>query len=216
MTALVTTHANDGIARLTERYRKPLISALLGSWLSEVQALENASYDLLIKRSPATAEGATLDLLGKVVGQQRQGRTDEQYRLWIAARVLVNRSSGLLRQVLAIAAKLCNGQPLELREYPRASFMLYCHGPIVGADGVEIAKLLKIAKAAGVSMQFVWFDVTTAFRFSRTGAAALNSAHGLSAGRFAAVSDGRDMAFLPPGPEVEEVGFAGALLVGVI
>lgn len=207
---LVTTHESVGVSRLTERYRKPLISALLASWLSEVQALELVLHDLLTKRSPATAEGPVLDLLGNIVGQPRQGRTDDQYRLWIAARILVNRSSGLAAQLLAIAVKL-TGQSVQLREYTRRAVVVYCHGPIVGADGVEIAKLLALAKASGVQLHFIWWDTSAPFRFSSSGGTALSSPRGFGAGRLAAVSDGRNMHFEPgvepfPGEEDDDAG----------
>jgi hypothetical protein len=215
---LVTTHEAVGVSRLTERYRKPVISALLASWLGEAQAVELAFYDLLTNRSPATAEGPVLDLLGKIVGQPRQGRSDDQYRLWIAARILVNRSSGLPSQLLAIAVKLTGQTAIELREYAQMAVIVYCQSPIVGADGVEVAKLLRLAKAAGVQLQFVWFDTVAPFRFSTSGGSAFSSPRGLSAGRFAAVSDGRAMHFLEPAPEPEpgdedEAGGGGFLLV---
>jgi hypothetical protein len=204
--ALVTTHEVDGVARLTERYRKPLISALLGAWLAEVQALELVCYDLLTKRSPATAEGAVLDLLGKIVGQPREGRSDTHYRLWVAARILVNRSSGLARELLAIALKLM-GDVVELREYAPRAVVITCHAPITGTDGVEVAKLLSLAKAAGVMLHFVWHDVSTAFRFAPSGTSELDSNNGFGRGRMGAVSDGRSMLFEPATVEPDDGAF---------
>jgi hypothetical protein len=196
---LILTHEADAVALLTDRYRQPRISALLAAWTAEVQALELAFWDLLTKRSPATAEGAVLDLLGKVVGQPRDGRTDEQYRLWIAARVLVNQSSGLAGQLIALAAKLCQ-VPIRIEDHYPAAFTLHAMGPIIGADGVEIAKLIVLAKAAGVQAFFHWYDTSRTFRFSVSGDSLFDSDRGFGRGRLSAISDGRAMGFLPVVP----------------
>lgn len=213
---LVLTHETEGVARLTERYRKPIISALNASWGVDVQVIELAFWDLLTKRSPSTAQGAVLDLLGKLVGQPRQGRADNKYALWISARILVNRSSGLTKQLLALAFKL-TGVPVRVQDYYPAAFILRATEPIVGSDGVEIAKLLKRAKAAGVLMNFHWFDTLTTFRCSLSGSPAYSSARGFAEGRLSAVSDGRDMDFEPPAPPVEPGELGGSeLLVYVL
>lgn len=212
--AYVTDHESRAASRLTEQFKdKAAVVALLKTWAAQVQDIEDSVYQLQLQRGLATATGINLDLLGAIVGQPRGGRNDTQYKLWIAGRVLVNKSRGKTPQIIAIAAKLCNG-PVRLREYPPAAFVIYCDRVIVGNDGVEIAKLLKIAKAAGVRMHFVWYDSPTAFRFSTSGSRAFSSSRGFTAGRLAAVSDGRDMVFgeaPPPGPGTG--GDGGALLV---
>lgn len=212
----VTDHADVAASQLTEQFRnKTRIVSLCKSWVAQAQALEDQAYTLQVQRAIATATGANLDVLGALVGQPREGRTDQHYRLWIEGRVLVNKSRGKTPQLIAIAAKLCEG-PVELREYQPATFIMYSNSPIPGTDGVEIAKMLKLAKAAGVAMQFVWFDVNYAFRFSPTGSEVLSSAHGFGKGRLAAVSDGRDMDFPDPPPPGPGVGYYGGALLVVL
>jgi hypothetical protein len=208
--AHVTDHEARGAARLTEQFKHQVaLVALLKSWLGEVQQLEDQAYELRLQRALETAEGVNLDVLGAIVGQPREGRTDTQYRVWIAGRALVNRSRGKTPQMIAIAAKLVGGA-VELREYQPATMVIYAHVPVLGSSGVEIAKLLKLAKAGGIKMHFVWYDVVTAFRFSPTGESVFDSERGFGAGRMAAVSDGSDMAFdLPTDPDL----FGGFYLV---
>ena len=160
--AYVADHKTRAAALLTEQFKSNgEIVALLKSWAAQVQGTEDVAYDLRLQRALDSATGVSLDLLGAIVGQGRGGRTDAQYRLWIAGRVLVNKSRGKAPQLIAIAAKLVNG-PVRLREYFPAAFTIYCDRVITGSDGVEVAKLLKIAKAAGVRMHFVWYDSPTA------------------------------------------------------
>jgi hypothetical protein len=205
---LVATHETDGVARLTERMRKPKISALLASWLAEVQEVERASWDLLTKRSPATAEGVVLDILGKIVGQPRLSLTDDLYRIWISGRILVNGSSGRASQLLAIAGKLC-GEPVWLEEQYPGWISLHARQPIPGDAGSEIAKLFRLAKAAGVGMQFRWSDTSRGFRFSTSGSSVMDSDRGFTLSRLSAVSEGREI--YTPYTGVHKRG--GALLV---
>jgi hypothetical protein len=212
----VTDHEDAGAGLLSEQFKQqPKIVALLKSWLEQVQLLEDDADTLRLQRMLEHAVGVNVDILGALVGQRRGSRSDELYKIWIAARALVNRSSGKTTQLIAIAAKLCDG-PVWLEEFQPATFVMHSVDPIVGADGVEIARLLKLAKAGGVAMQFRWHDVLTSFRFSPTGASVYDSDWGFGAGRFAAVSDGRDMGFDPPVPPVSGGGGGGGALLVVL
>lgn len=210
--AYVTDHEARGAARLTEQFKQQVaVVALLKSWIGEVQQLEDQAYELRLQRALDTAEGVSLDVLGAIVGQSREGRTDDQYRVWIAGRALVNRSRGKTPQIIAIAAKLVGGS-VELREYQPATMILHAHVPVPGSIGVEIAKLLKLAKAGGIKMHFVWYDTVSAFRFSASGVSVFDSERGFADGRLAAVSDGRHMVFEPLS-EGTELGSGGLLLL---
>lgn len=210
----ITDHPARAVAHLTERYRQPLISALLASVVEEIQELEAALWDLRSKRSIADGEGAVLDLLGKVVGQPRENRDDPNYRLWIAARVLVNASSGTGPQLSNIAKKI-TGARVRFEDEPPAAFTLHVQDPIVGTDGVELAKMIKLARAGGVGGQVHWFDDADAFAFSSTDEPEFASDAGFNRGRFAGVSDGRPMAYdpePPPDPGDDDDSYLWAIL----
>lgn len=191
MTEYQPDHVTRGVERLIERYRKPRTSALLASWLSEVQLVEDAFWQLFAERSLAAAYGATLDLLGKIVGQPRGGRDDATYRLWISARVLVERSSGTTEQILAIASKLAGGNTIVLREYYPASFVLDM-GPLDSHTGLQIAQLVVPAKAAGVRFTGTWSNVAwpSVFTFAPADVPVAASPMGFDAGRWVFASDG--------------------------
>ncbi len=201
--AQITDHEDRAEQLIIERYRKERIVALLRSWVARVQDLEDTFWDLHTKRALGSAEGATLDLLGKIVGQPRDNRSDTVYRLWIAARILVNRSSGMPEQLIAIAKKLVGAEvAVRLEEQYPAALTIYADEVTDGPSGVEIAKLLQLAKAAGVGLQYHWFNVDETFALSDDGTPDLDSPLGLSRARLAAVSDGRDMAYEAPEPGV--------------
>lgn len=186
----VTDYATRGPAKLIERYRKPKISALLASWLSELQAAENALWQLYVERVVAVATGHALDVLGTIVGQPREGRVDDVYRVWIGARILVSRSSGKVKELIPIVKKLLDGVRVKHEEYYPASFMLRVLTRIDPVTGDQIAKLLRLAKAAGVQMQFVWTGSDDTFTFAPGSVSVFDSDRGFGAGAFAAASDG--------------------------
>lgn len=195
-----TDHVTRGVERLIERYRLPRTSALLASWLTEVQAVEDAFIQLLTERSVDVATGDTLDMLGSIVGQPRAGRDDDTYRLWISARVMVERSSGTTEQIIAIVDKLTGGGLVKLLEYYPGSFVVSTEAAITANDGIQIGELVGLAKAAGVRCYFVWpsLATTSAFRFAPADESVLDSPEGFDRGAFAFVSDGSPMP-LPEG-----------------
>lgn len=184
-------HASRGVERLIERYRKPRTSALLESWLAEVQEVEDALWQLLVERSLETAEGAQLDVLGDIVGQPREGRDDDTYRLWISARNMVLRSSGMTRELLAIARTLvAPPDTIALEEYFPAAFVMRLGGDATPHQGYQIAYMLGQAKPAGVAFQMTWPLTDTAFRFAPGPDPVPSSPRGFNAGEWALAADG--------------------------
>ena len=62
-----------------------------------------------------TAEGSTLDLIGKDVGQPRGVADDAQYRLMIKAKIAQNMCNGDLDSVLEVLSLILSCDPSELK-----------------------------------------------------------------------------------------------------
>lgn len=153
----LTSHCEAGKALLIAQYRgKPRIAALLCSYLDRVQAVDDATATLYEHGlSLETAQGVHLDLIGKIVREARDGRTDEAYRRGLRVRVLVNRSQGRIRDLIGIAALYeGDGVTIRIREYQPARVVVYMGG-IVSTDPDGLHKRLRQAKAAGVALQTV-------------------------------------------------------------
>ena len=97
------------LSRLAEEFRKPRISKLFGGIGAQYQALEDAAWQLYTLRSVDTAEGWVLDVLGKLVGERRQGSPDADYRIRVRARIRANLSDGTIEDVLAVFKLLLGG-----------------------------------------------------------------------------------------------------------
>lgn len=179
--ARVTDHADVGAANIIERYRKPLVLGLLRSWLDEVQEIEDALHAMLtgiIGRQP--------DVVGRIVGQPRDGRTDEMYWLWIRARIRANRSSGRTSEIIAIAQTL--GVPaLRYEEFYPATFVLHADAIYDWESGAQVATLLGRAKKAGVAAFFHWYGAEP-FRFAPGATPVANSPNGFGNGAWSSIS----------------------------
>ena len=106
----ITTHSADAVARLLHQYKGAAnIEGLLGVYGTQVQELEDATHAMLLNRTLENATGDQLDALGEIVGQERQGADDEDYRIKLKFRIGVNVSEATLNEV-ATLFKLISGK----------------------------------------------------------------------------------------------------------
>lgn len=66
------------------------------------QSLELVLQQLLVERSIDTAIGAQLDIIGKIVGQPRNGLDDDTYRRYCRARIAANKSDGTVENLITV------------------------------------------------------------------------------------------------------------------
>lgn len=95
-------HVQQGLARLTSAYIiQPNVRALLAAYLLPLQELEYVFWDILKSRilSKATIyslplTNITFDQIGALIGLNRQGASDIDYRALIYLEIAVNRCTG--------------------------------------------------------------------------------------------------------------------------
>lgn len=86
--------------RLLVPWRKPRIMAFVSALAEGVQAHEDLTFDVLASTGLEEAGGHALDQWGELVGEQRLGLSDNEYRPFIKARMLVNRCDGTVDALL--------------------------------------------------------------------------------------------------------------------
>jgi hypothetical protein len=147
-------HVEQGLDRLLDQYKgKPRIAGWIKAYLRQVQQLEDAAYDVLIKRLIDNAKDVQLDMVGRIVGELREGRDDDFYRVCIYARVRINRSRGNVDDVLAVLA-LITVTPVVFHEYRNACLSLTFLA-VTEYDPVAIFKPLSQTKAGGVKFTMI-------------------------------------------------------------
>lgn len=100
---LIPSYGEQALRLVYSQFRDlPKWRALLGGLSYGVQTLEEAAFDVLVSGPLDVASGYDLDVWGRVLGEQRLGLTDEEYRRFLAARALANRSAGDRDSVLDV------------------------------------------------------------------------------------------------------------------
>jgi len=157
-----------GVPRLLWQYRgdQPRMQALLTSLLERLQSLEDVALEVLVGRWPLTAIGDQLDTVGKIVGQERGEQTDAQYRVYILAKILVNKSKGKASDIGYILTTM--GVPTIdiIEHYPAEILVFAC-----GIDDLEnIGPFVAQAAPAGVAFHWVFSpeDADDVFAMSST------------------------------------------------
>lgn len=173
----IGNHCKQSIDLLISQYQnKPRIAALICSYQSEIQAIEDAiatlyEYALSIEK----AQGVALDRLGRILREARNGRADDPYRRSLRVRVLVNKSSGAIPRLIKIA-RLFEETADEPGAYVRIrpAFPARLEARIVRTPinpPREIHARLWQARAAGVALTTITHPggPTGSFRFSSVG-----------------------------------------------
>lgn len=150
----ILDHAARAVARLKEQFKsKEGVESLLNSLAEPAQGVEDALWQLYTERSIDVAVGVQLDALGAIVGQERGGMTDDDYRRHVRARIAANRSSGTVEDVIRVLVLVVNDEDavIEIDPQPPAAYVARVNGVAVDPTVAAIASdFLYDATSAGV------------------------------------------------------------------
>lgn len=164
-----TTHVVEALENLIDQFKdKPKIAATLTSWLNQIQELELVLSDLLTETTITTSIGQHLDNIGAIVGEPRSGRDDDQYRIAISARILLNKSSGTIEDVIGVllAVEGSGAITITTTELFPAGFLMEINEPVdpLVTNVERLAAFISSARPAGVRGFLVYHPVD-AFQF---------------------------------------------------
>jgi hypothetical protein len=155
----ITNHAEAALDRLAEQFKgKTNLAYVLNPLNVQTQALEDGAWGVLSTQALSAATSAGLDVYGRIVGQPRGSLDDTGYRLAIAARIRVNRSSGTAEDLYGVLGLVIGeGVTMEIVDYPPAAFEMHLFGAAVDVDSAAVfLDLLRQTRAAGVNGQLAW------------------------------------------------------------
>lgn len=187
-------HRSDGLAKLLGQFHgMPRIEAVLGAFLDQIQKIEDVLWELYTEDWIDTATGDRLDVLGAIVGEERGGATDDDYRSFIRARVRVNRSTGLLSELIEIV-RLIQFDDLDVRarEYYPAALQIEPEEEVT-VNAHRVGRMLHDAAAGGVALRFVYLTAprTESLMFDNDmDSGALNATQTLGDGQNTPLLDG--------------------------
>jgi hypothetical protein len=140
-------------SRLPGYLRKTRWLELLGAIAAEVQEVEDMWLAMLASNAIDDAGGDQLDQIGKLVDLPRGGSTDEDYRRRIRAKVAVNRSLGLVNDIIRIVRLVVNdaGVAVEIDQQGIAAYVAKLGALAVPtATATDLAAFLRKGTSAGV------------------------------------------------------------------
>jgi hypothetical protein len=172
-------HVEEGLdLTLLQFADSPRLRALLSALLSQLDAVEKVLTQLLDGNWLDSAEGVALDSIGRLVGQPRNGMDDTLFRLWIRARVVVNRSRGEPNDMVRVLKTLLgpdvqielNENPIELSEAPDIGFTAF---PKVALsyEPNSILNIIKESKALSIPANLQYATRMPVFAFDAPEAA---------------------------------------------
>jgi len=149
----ITTHTADAKARVISQWRdKPKITGTLGAITDQIQAIEDAAYDVYTFTDIDNAEGWWLDQLGALVGKTRQGWDDDTYRLQIWGQIGINCGNGTGPDVISIFTFLTGADHVVMTPYYPASIFLQCSSILTSLSGLAILQIMQKVVGAGVKV----------------------------------------------------------------
>lgn len=184
----IADHDAVALSRLLSQFRgKPRFAALIRALVSGVQTLEDDADDLITLRTLDAATGASLDQYGAIVGEQRGALADDDYRRFIRARILINRSRGTPDDLAAILALLFGVDVLDNvshYEAPPLTIVFEVVDPAGSAVSTDvarrIARCVNDARAAAHRVDVIEvYDAAAVFRFDTPGQG-FDGAHGFA------------------------------------
>lgn len=114
----ILTHVQDAQDRLASEFQeKPRIASLLSALTLQAQFAENMAYQFLTAFNLSSAIGNQLDLLGEIVGVERGGRSDFEYRLQVYLKIAINIAKGDANGTIEIFSLVTGATRVHLLEY---------------------------------------------------------------------------------------------------
>lgn len=157
------TIGDDAVDRLPAGlYGKPRLEAFVRALAHGCQMLEDEIAARAMALGLDTANSTDLDLLGSIVGERRDGLDDEDYRRFIAARLLARKCLGTpdeLVAILELVAAPCVAVHFDMFA---AGFRLYFGRtlPLTAEMLGRVRRFMVAVKPAGVTMLLVEYSAS--------------------------------------------------------
>lgn len=163
----ILDHVDQAQAKLLEQFQdKPLLLALLASYIRRIQRLENAVWEVIEIRGIDASEGVGLDAIGVIVGRPRLGLEDIEYRISLKAQIRINRSSGTPEDMIDVTTlSLPDGFDFTYQEFYPATIWIDIID-VITVNPLVIFDNLTRAKPGGVRLIFSYSTDEDAFTFS--------------------------------------------------
>lgn len=149
-------HVAKALDRLPYQFKtQENIENLISLYANRTQNVEDIFWELLELRFLEDALGQQLDNLGKILDIEREGLSDDDYRIRLIAKIAQHNSEGTPEDLIAIYSLLMDPDKIEYNEIYPAEFTMAAinANPIGSTDKIHEAILR--TKAGGVRLSYL-------------------------------------------------------------
>ncbi len=172
----IPDYADRAEKRLLIPWQQPRIRALVRSLAEGAQLHEDQSFDLIASTGIEEATGDALDQWGELVGEQRGPLSDNEFRPFVLARMLINRCSGTVDELLEIFDIVTepNAGVFHANNFPAGFYMVTDRLEFMSDEQCRrVARMMEDCRPAGRHMTLIealadgfgWQDDPTAAGF---------------------------------------------------
>lgn len=142
---------------------KPNFEKFIRAFAAEVQSLEDEIFRFYHELALDQAVGEQLDGIGEILGEERKGRSDSEYRAFLSVRITINVSRGEPETMISVLAAITGSTYVNLVEAYPARIEMYFNGLDIPSTLLENMSLIK---PAGVALALLFNGGQTPFVFS--------------------------------------------------
>lgn len=182
-----TDHSAAALARLLCQYDDAArLKIVVGIFVDQIQELEDAMWALISARSKDVAVDQFLDDAGALVGEDRNGLTDDLYRKFICSRIAANASDGSNPDIAGAIRETLESPTYDLKitELYPSWLCMEVSGTGLGATFpiVKFFQIINDARAAGFRfiLKYARQDDANVFQFAPSSVEIVDAAKGFS------------------------------------
>lgn len=117
MTISKLDHVEQGLGRLTSVFSESEnLKSFLAAFLRQLEEVEESLIDLSKQKDLTNITGVWLDYIGYIVGEDRAGREDEEYRQALQLKIAINKSDGTPPVVMDIVKTYTESDSVRIAE----------------------------------------------------------------------------------------------------
>ena len=142
-----STQVEQALALFSTQFRESeKVNDFVRCFLRPLDEVKTVHEDLKQNRWLDTSEGQQLDEIGAIVGEERQGRTDDKYREAIRFRIFINLSKTEPETMIKAVKVLTDATFVRYWEHGNgAGFQLFTNGPNVFTEVEAAFQLVYLA-----------------------------------------------------------------------
>jgi len=154
----------NAIDLLIEQFKNSAdLHKLIGALLSPAQEIEYVLGDIITLTALEIATADQLDIIGEIVGESRESRSDTEYRNAIKIRIFLNSSTGSAETIIMLCRFLTRASTVRyLEAYPAKCILTF---KTIYTPPVNLQSALESVAPAGVKLSLYQSDDDEDFSF---------------------------------------------------